>query len=115
MSEYRLKRIENILREIIGNLIVQNKIKDPGVSSLISISRIEVSKNVAYAKIFISGFENSETTKNSVDGLNRASGFIRNLVGKKIKTRNTPQLKFFYDDSIEHSFYINQLIEDQKK
>ncbi|HAK47570.1 MAG TPA: 30S ribosome-binding factor RbfA [Spirochaeta sp.] len=111
MSEYRLQRVENMVREIISEMIMKGIIKDPRISSLISISKIDISKDLSFARIYISGFENEKKTKSSVDGLNSAAGFIQKHLGKKMHTRTTPKLKFIFDSSIRDGFEMTKKLE----
>lgn len=112
MDTYRTKRVAHLLREQIGIMIMKSEIKDPRVGTLVSISNIDVSKDLSYAKVFISSFEDHERLQSAVDGLNHASGFIQGVVGKRIKLRNTPRLTFVPDHAIEEGFNITEKIKD---
>ena len=111
MSEYRLQRVENMVREMISEMIMKGIIKDPRISSLVSISKVDVSKDLSYARIYISGFENDKKTRLSVDGLNNATGFIQANLGKKMHTRTTPKLKFIFDSSIRDGFEMTKKLD----
>ena len=111
MSEYRLQRVENMVRDIISEMIIKGIIKDPRISSLVSIHNVEISKDLSYAKIYMSGFESEKKIQSSVDGLNSAAGFIQKNLGKKMHTRTTPKLKFFYDSSIRDGFEMTKKLE----
>jgi ribosome-binding factor A len=82
------------------------------VNSLVSITNIDVSKDLSYAKVFISSFEGHEKLKSAVEGLNHAAGYIQSIVGKKIKLRLTPKLSFVADHGIEEGFKINEKIKE---
>ncbi len=112
MSEFRIQRAEKIIQEEIGKMIVTGKIKDPRINRLISVSRVSVSKDLGYGKVYISGFCSEKEVEKSVAALNHAVGFIQGTIGKKLKTRLTPRLKFFKDDSLREGFEINRIIED---
>ncbi len=111
MADIRLKRFESLLREEISSLILRNEIKDPRVDSMVSVSGVSVSKDLAYAKIRVSGFKERNELESAVAGLNNAAGFIQSRVGSKLKARLTPRLSFFADHSIEESFEVNSSIE----
>ncbi len=111
MSEFRIQRIENMVRDIISEMIIKGVIKDPRISSLVSISMVEVSKDLSYAKVHISGFENEKKIKSSVDGLNSAAGFIQKNLGKRMHTRTTPKLNFVFDSSIRDGFEMTKKLE----
>ncbi len=87
-------------------------VKDPRVSDLISIVRVEVTNDLSYAKCFVSAFEGHDKTIESVKGLKSASGYMRRELGKALDLRHVPELRFIADDSIEHSAHINRLLID---
>ncbi len=101
MSEFRIERLGEQIREEISALIVSRKIKDPRVSSLLSVNRVVVSRDLAYAKVYVSSFLDEHKTKQGVRGLENASGFIRTSLAKKLHIRHCPQLTFIYDKSIK--------------
>ncbi|MCL2294771.1 MAG: 30S ribosome-binding factor RbfA [Spirochaetes bacterium] len=112
MAEFRLLRAEKIIQEEISKLILQDKIKDPRINKLVFISNVKISPDMGYAKVAVSGYCKEKDILKTVEGLNSAAGFIQGTIGKKIKTRLTPKLTFFYDNSIKEGFEINKLIED---
>lgn len=111
MSEYSQKRIEAKLSEAISTLIVKGDVKNPNVSTLCSVSRVELSVDNSFATVFISSVLDDETLNKSVEGLQNASGFIQKRVGSFLKTRNTPVLKFKADTSLRDGQKINALID----
>jgi ribosome-binding factor A len=111
MASIRLKRVESLLREEISSLILRNEIKDPRVDSMVSVSGVTISKDLAYAKVRVSGFKEREALESAVEGLNHAAGFIQSRVGRKLKVRVTPRLTFFVDHSIEEGFNVNSSID----
>jgi len=112
MAEFRLRRAEKIIQEEISMLILQDKIKDPRINKLVHISYVKVSHDMGHARISVSGCCKKKEILKSVEGLNSAAGFIQAVIGKKLKTRLTPKLNFYFDDSIKEGFEINKLIED---
>lgn len=115
MPNVRLKRVESLLREEIGSLILRNEIKDPRVDALLSVSGVSVSKDLAYAKVRVSGFKERQELESAVEGLNHAAGFIQSRIGRKLKFRTTPRLTFLVDHSIEEGFQVNRAIEHAAK
>ncbi len=112
MPSFRLARVENILLQEIGSLIVSGKIKDHRVSTLISISHVEVSSDLAHAKIWVSSLQGEKGSVKAAEGLNSAAGFIQSVIGKKLKTRYTPKLRFIPDQSIEESIQIQNRLRE---
>lgn len=112
MANVRLRRVESLLREEISSLILRNEIKDPRVDSMVSVSGVTVSKDLAHAKVRVSGFKERSELESAVEGLNHAAGFIQSRVGPRLKARNTPKLSFVADHSIEESIEVNRTIDE---
>lgn len=112
MSRRSEKLSEEIKREV--SRIIRNEIKDPRITSMVSVTRVEVSNDLGYAKILVSLLGDEVEREKTLEGLNRAKGFIRRELGKKIRTRFVPEITFFVDHSIEHGAYINKLIDKVK-
>ena len=104
MGEFRLDRLGEQIREEISALILGGKIKDPRVSTFLSITRVEVSRDLGHAKVFVSSFLSAKETKQGVAGLESAGGFIQSVLGKKLRLRQFPHLAFIFDESIKEGF-----------
>ena len=108
MASFRRERIANLIREEVSRLILQGEIKDPRVDCLVSIHRVEVSRDLDTARIYVGGFLDNDVLETSVEGLNSAGGFVQARLAKAIQTRNTPKVRFFPDHSIEEGFDVNR-------
>lgn len=84
MGEFRLDKLGEQIREEISNMILGGKIKDPRVSTFLSINKVEVSRDLGYAKVFVSSFMKDTETKQGVRGLESAAGFIQSILGKNL-------------------------------
>lgn len=104
MGEFRLDKLGEQIREEISNMILGGKIKDPRVSTFLSINKVEVSRDLGYAKVFVSSFMKDTETKQGVRGLESAAGFIQSILGKKLRLRQFPHLSFVFDESIKDGF-----------
>ena len=101
MAGHRIDRItEDIKRELIAIL---REVKDPRVSGMLSIVKVDVSNDLSYAKVYVSAID---VAKESVKGLKAASGFIRKRLGSELHIRKVPELTFIADDSIEKGFEL---------
>lgn len=110
MASHRADRMnEDIMRELCA---IIRTVKDPRVSDLISIVRVEVTNDLSYATCYVSAFEGHEKSVESVKGLKSAAGYMRRELGKALDLRHVPELRFVADDSIEHSAHINRLLID---
>lgn len=118
MGEFRMLKLGEQIREEISKLIMLQKVKDPRVSTFLSINRVEVAKDLAYAKVYVSSFLNESQVKKGVEGLNSAAGFIQSSIAKKLTIRQFPRLTFIVDTSIKDGFdMVNKLnrLEEQEK
>lgn len=110
MAGYRTDRLsEDFKREL--SLIIR-ELKDPRIAPLTSVLRADVSKDLSVAKIHITCLDGMEQAKNSVKGLESASGYIKKELSARLKMRKMPELKFIPDDSIAHSSEINRIISE---
>ena len=111
MANYRGGRINEEFKREISSLI-QNEIKDPRLTAMISVTDVKVTKDLRYAKVYVSIFCNDEEEKKSnLAALKGASGFIRKTVGQKINLRHCPEIIIELDDSIDYGMHIDSLIE----
>jgi ribosome-binding factor A len=105
----RVQRLsEEIKREI--SEIIRSEIKDPRITSLVSITQVQVSSDLSHAKVFVSMLGDGEKRKETLEGLNKAKGYIKRELGKNLRQRITPDIVFHMDDSIQHGSHISQLL-----
>lgn len=111
MSEQRAHRVgEEIKREFSD--ILRNDFKDPRVAGLVSVTGVQVTRDLRHAKIFVSVFGKEEEQKGTLEILSRAAGFFRTEIGKRIRLRHTPEISVALDTSIAYGAHINQLLKD---
>lgn len=109
MSAHRLARIaEEVKREL--SQMIREEMKDPRVKGLISITHVEVTSDLRYAKVYVSMFGNEEECENAFKGLEKASGYLRSELAKRLQIRFTPELIFKPDKSIAYGSRINRII-----
>ena len=110
MASFRVSRLsEDIHRELTD---IMRSLKDPRITGLLSIVKIDLSSDLSYCKVYISSMEGMENAKTAVKGLNSAAGFIRREINLRLKLRCSPEFKFIPDDSIEHSAHISSLLRE---
>ena len=113
MSSYRMDRTgEDIMRELTAIL---RTVKDPRVTGLISIVRVDVTRDLSYATVHISAMDGLDAAKAAIKGLTSAAGYMRRELGNALKLRHVPQLQFVADDSIAYSARIAQTLEELSK
>jgi ribosome-binding factor A len=112
MAEVRLRKVESLLKEEISALISRRVIKDPRLAPMTTITHVEVSRDLHYAKVYVSLYGDAEIRTRSVEALNHASGFIHTRLKKNVHLRFIPRLTFFADDSIERGVRLTNKIRD---
>ena len=105
----RKDRVAEQIRRELAELI-RSELKDPRVG-MISITDVEVTADYAHAKVFFSTLAGSEHVAEVMTGLQKASGFLRRELGKRISIHMTPQLHFVFDESLERGADLSQLIQ----
>lgn len=109
MAGYRIDRITSDIKLALSELL--RNMKDPRVSRLLSIVKVDVSGDLSYATVYVSAIEDYEKTVSSVKALKGAAGFLRRELGARMTLRKVPELRFVADDSIEQSANISRIIE----
>ena len=112
MREFsRTDRVAQQIQKEIA-VILQREIKDPRLG-MVTVSAVEVSRDLSYAKIFITVFNTQDegAAKQSAKVLNEATGYIRSLLGKRIRARIMPELKFVVDNSLMEGMRISNLVD----
>ena len=114
MANYRGGRINEEVKREVSN-IIQNEIKDPRLTAMVSVTDVKVTRDLRYAKVFVSIFgKNDEEKNNTFAALKNASGYIRKEIGQRINLRYNPQIIFELDDSINYGMHIEELIQRVK-
>jgi ribosome-binding factor A len=100
---------QQIQKEIA--VILMREIKDPRLS-MTTVSAVEVTRDLAYAKIFVTFFnDNADEIKASLEVLAEAEGYIRSLLGKRLRARIMPHLRFVYDSSMSEGVRMSALVD----
>jgi ribosome-binding factor A len=106
----RTERLNHLLRQEITDLL-RREAKDPRLSVMVSVTRVSVSSDLRYAKVFVSVMGTEEEKKGLLAGLHAASGFLRRELSGRLSIRYTPELSFFYDDTMEQAGKVLELIQ----
>ena len=115
MGQYRMQRLNDQLRDEISKLILHGDVKDPRVNTFLSVNRVEVTTDLAYAKVYVSSFLPDNQLKKGVDGLNNASGFIQGQIAKKMRIRQFPKLQFIVDVGMKEGFNMVQMLNELER
>ena len=106
-------RINAEVQKELANLI-RSEIKDPRVGQMTCVTDVEVAPDLKTCKIWVSVLGNDEDRQQTMEGLQSASGYIRSTLARTINLRNTPQLRFIMDDSIEYAIDMTKKIDEVK-
>ncbi len=112
-NENRLNRINEELKKEMSH-IISFELKNPDVTGLISVTKVKITPDLKYAKVYISML-NSKNENRTIEALKNSAGFIRSLIAKRINLRITPELVFEKDDSMEYGMKIDSILEELKK
>jgi len=111
MSAIRSDRMNEEVKKTVMSVI--RDMKDPRISPMTTLTTVEVTRDLKYAKLRVSVYDQDDAVrKGTVDALNHAAGFIAREVGQRMLIRRVPALKFLLDDSIAYSVHISKLIND---
>ena len=113
MSNNRMNKIDEELKKEIGN-IISTELKNPHLTGLISVSSVKTTPDLKYSKVFVTMI-GEKSKKENLAILKQSSGHIRSLIAKRINLRNTPELVFVFDDSLEYGTKIDQILKDITK
>lgn len=95
--------------------IIRLELKDPRIHPMTSVVLAQVSPDLKYCKAYISVLADEEHAKDTIKGLKSAEGYIRTQLAKKVNLRNTPEISFILDQSIEYGVRMSKLIDDVTK
>jgi ribosome-binding factor A len=108
-NQQRLRRVADQIQRELSELL-RAHLKDPRVG-MITLTGVEVSPDLAHAKVFFTTLGDAESLSRTEDGLGHAAGFLRSRLGERLKLRMIPELHFRYDESVEHGIRLSQLID----
>jgi ribosome-binding factor A len=107
----RITRVNDVFAREIAD-IIRSELKDPRAGAIVSVLRVETSTDMKYCKVYVSILGSAEEQKSILKMLGEASGFIRKRLAERVNPRNTPELRFIFDDSMEYGFKMDKLIND---
>ena len=108
---FRKDRVGEAIRQEIALMLMKGEVKDPRLES-VSITGVEMSPDLSHAKVWFTplGAQGEEKVKTCLAAFKQAGGFLRSQIGKRLRLRIAPQLRFHYDTSIDRGDRIDQLL-----
>ncbi|MEA5003752.1 MAG: 30S ribosome-binding factor RbfA [Christensenella sp.] len=111
MSVNRMNRIDEEVKRALAE-IIRNDVKDDRLSAMTSVTRVEITSDLKFAKVHISVYDTDKKRNASIDALNHGASFIRTKLARAVDIRRVPELTFVLDDSIEYSIKISKILDD---
>lgn len=105
---YRVGRTSEDLKRELTDII--RRVKDPRVSSILTIIKVELSNDMSHCKVYVSSMDGLEKAKEAAKGLNNANGYIKHEINSRIRMRRIPDFHFIADDSTEYSADIARIL-----
>ena len=106
----RMDKINEELKKELS-IIIDNNLKNPHITEMISVTKVKTSPDLRYARVYIS-LLNCKNVKETMDGLKSASGFMRTELARRVNLRYTPELRFEIDDSMEYGARIENILKE---
>ncbi|MBO4927271.1 MAG: 30S ribosome-binding factor RbfA [Clostridiales bacterium] len=110
MRQNRAARVGDEIQKVISQLLL-TEVKDPRIPMMTSVLEVRMSSDLTHANVFLSVYGSEKEKRECMEAMNRATGFIRSQVAKRIKLRVAPELHFKLDESIEKSMELINLID----
>ncbi len=107
----RTERLNSLIKEIISD-VIKKHVRHPDVSPLYTITRVDITKDLHYAKVYVSVIGSPEEKMKTLQALQSSAGFIGVYASKQVQIRYFPELTFKLDDSMDHHLRIEEILKD---
>lgn len=111
MPKQRTDRLNSLLKEVISE-VIRRDVRNPHVNELVTVTRVDITKDLHYAKVYISVIGTAEDKTNTLNALQSAAGFIAVNASKKVVMRYFPSLTFKLDDAVDKHMRIETLLKE---
>ena len=113
MPEYypRSARVADLMKEEVATIIA-NELKDPGIQGFVTLVQVELTRDLHYATLWVSVLGSESEKDSTMKSLQRARGFIKTVLGRRLKIRKLPELRFKLDRSLDAQEEIERLLTD---
>ena len=109
MEGKRSEKVADLIQKEISQMLLKS-VKDPRIG-FVTITRVTVSEDCRFAKVYFSVVGTLAERENSMKGLDSAKGYVRKELGRRIRLRYTPEILFQFDPSIEYAIHMEELIQ----
>ncbi len=120
MTKQRTDRLNSLLKEVLAE-VIRRDVDNPDVDDFVTVTRVDITRDLRHAKVYISTIKPAAEKKKTVDALQAAAGFIAVTASKKVCMRYFPELRFFIDDTVDKVMRIDEVLtkihqnDDQRK
>lgn len=114
MSGNRVDRLNSLLKEVIAE-VIRKEVKHPEVHPLMTITRVDITRDLHYAKVYVSVLGSPEEKQKTLQALQSAAGYIAVLSSKEVVMRYFPELTFKLDEGVDKHMRIDALLEEVQK
>jgi ribosome-binding factor A len=111
MSE-RMRRVDTAVRQVLGDALSQS-LKDPRVG-FVTVTDVRTSPDLRHARVYVSILGTPSEQQASLEGLRSAHGYLQGRVARELRLKNTPELDFILDDTVEKAFRVERLLEEEQ-
>ena len=105
----RPEKVAHLMRREVAE-ILQRKLRDPRVSAMVSVTDVEVTHDLSYARVFVSVMGGPAEQAATLDALAHAAGFVRHELGPRLGLREVPEVRFVHDESLERGARVDELL-----
>jgi ribosome-binding factor A len=112
-KSFRLEKINDAIKELLSELIF-TRIKDPRIG-FITITSVKIAPDLMSARVYYSVMGSESERQTTLEGLESAGNFLRKTVGRELRLRHAPELRFYYDDSLDKAIAIENALKEIKR
>jgi len=112
-SYKRNARVGELIMEEMANIILYGEVNDPRLRNVV-ITGVSMSDDLSHAKIYFTTMDKDMPVKDIEDGFDKAKGFIKRILSKRLRLRKFPELNFRYDESLEKGYRVDKLLKDSR-
>ena len=105
----RPERVANLMQREIADILA-NELRDPRLSAMVSVTDVEVTADLSFARVFVSVLADANGQARALEGLARAAGFVRRALAPRLGLREVPELRFLIDPSIQTGARVDELL-----
>jgi ribosome-binding factor A len=110
----RPEKVAHLMRREVAD-ILERKLRDPRLSATVTVTDVQITHDLSFARIFVTVLGDETARKHAMDGLKRATGFVRHELGDRLDLREVPELRFEYDGSLDRGHRVEDLLRKIEK